>query len=72
MNKELIPKGQYCYTILDANNHKISVKNCLYHQIRKDKELSNNGYCKYLKIGDWMDNASGLLFDHIKECNINE
>jgi len=77
INKKIIPKGPYCYTILKITGFneyipRITIKPCPYHCIKEDHEKQNNGYCSLLKIGDWMDNASGLLFDHIKECGIND
>ena len=62
-NKIIIPKGCYCY---DANGV------CPYWHKDARHEEQDNGYCSYLKRGDWDDNSSGLLWDQVKECNINE
>lgn len=49
IKKDLIPKGMYCYTRL--NNGKI--KACPYWKLRKNKPKQMNGYCSFLKKGDW-------------------
>jgi len=60
-----IPKGFYCY----GYNGVL----CPYWQINKNKPHQLNGYCKYLKVGDWMDDYRvGELWDQIKICGINE
>ena len=45
-DKRLIPKGLYCYS--DTRNRK-----CPYWSIKKGKPYQENGYCAYLKKGDW-------------------
>ena len=47
--KDLIPKGMYCYTRL--KNGKIKV--CPYWKLRNNKPEQINGYCSFLKRGDW-------------------
>ena len=56
-----IPKGFYCY---DTNGV------CPYWSLNKNKPHQENGYCSYLEQGDW-DEHLGLLWDQVKECNIN-
>jgi len=84
MNPKKIPKGYYCY---DKNGI------CPYWSIREDQPYQFNGYCSFLKIGDWENKlddifinsktneevkgkdlpfAVSLLWDQVKECNINE
>jgi hypothetical protein len=85
-----IPKGVYCY---DENG------TCPYWGVNSEHEEQNNGYCSYLKQGDWETNDeaktflvkqpngtykkikssgnkmgfyTGLLWDKVKLCNINE
>ena len=62
--KDKIPKGLYCY----GYNGIL----CPYWKINKNKPEQLNGYCEYLKIGDWMEDSIGLLWDQVKECGINE
>jgi hypothetical protein len=64
MKKEnSIPKGIYCY---DENGV------CPFWSIRKDQDKQNNGYCSYLKCGDWENRLTSLLWDQVKECGIND
>jgi len=56
-----IPKGPYCY-----NENGI----CPYWSLVKDRPSQENGYCKYLKKGDW-ELETGLLWDQCKECGEN-
>ncbi len=58
-----IPKGLYCY---DENG------TCPYWSFELDKPKQENGYCAYLKIGDWESDGIGLLWDQVKFCEINE
>lgn len=34
--------------------------------------MQANGFCSYLQLGDWMKGGTFLLWDAVKECNINE
>lgn len=61
MDESNIPKGLYCY---DHNGI------CPYWSISRLHESQNNGYCSFLKRGDW-EVDFGLLWDQVKECNIN-
>ena len=65
MNKDLIPKGDYCY---DSKSGIV----CIYWEIWEDKPSQDNGFCHYLEWGDWTHPTVGLLWDQIKECGINE
>lgn len=58
-----IPKGFYCYGINGT---------CPYWHLNPLRGEQNNGYCSYLKRGDWDENNTSLLWDQIKECNIND
>jgi len=65
----LIPKNTpYCYT--HDKNGKCSF--CPFWSINKDHEEQNNGYCSFLKVGDWEGKGLSLLWDQVKECGINE
>jgi len=58
-----IPKGLYCY---DENGV------CPYWSLSKNGGYQNNGYCSYLKYGDYEpDGCFSLLWDQCKECGIN-
>jgi hypothetical protein len=60
--EELIPQGLYCY---DENGK------CPFWWKDIDKPEQENGYCLYMKKGDW-DLGGGLLWDQCKECGVNE
>lgn len=62
MNSKKIPKGLYCY-----DNNGI----CPYWSRRIDKPEQENGYCSFLKHGDWMVEGISLLWDQCKECDEN-
>lgn len=64
-----IPHGDYCYVWGDN----FTIKVCPYWFLNTDKNLSEQqrGYCSRLKLGDWMDDGTMLLWDMCKECNEN-
>jgi hypothetical protein len=55
-----IPKGLYCYDERGV---------CPYWGRDTTKEQQESGYCALLGINDW--ESFGLLWDQVKECNIN-
>jgi hypothetical protein len=57
-----IPKGPYCYRA----DYK-----CPFLDSDSDREAHESGYCHFLKLGDWMENGTSLLWDQCKECGIN-
>lgn len=61
--KQYIPKGCYCYSEKGV---------CPFWDSNPKKEHQENGYCHYLREGDWMNERFGLLWDQVKECGINE
>ena len=64
--KKWIPKDtSYCY-----GDKKIG--RCKWLIISKSKPAQENGYCKYLKLGDWYEDGTSLLWDECKECGIGE
>lgn len=66
-DESVVPEGPYCYNIVRIEPPKIITQTCPYWGC-----ISDFGYCKLLEVGDWMDNSSGLLWDQVKECGINE
>lgn len=63
MDELKIPEGMYCY---DGDYC------CPYWSMRDDKPEQDNGYCSFLKTGDWEHPGVGLLWDQVKECGVNE
>lgn len=57
--KQYIPDGDLCY-------------NCPFWDKDETKPIQMNGYCHYLKRGDWEENRYGLLWDLVKECGIKD
>ena len=72
--QSFIPPGVYCYSktepLPDGIGRRI-LDLCPFWELRDDKPEQENGYCHYLKSGDW-DMAGGLLWDQCKECGIND
>jgi hypothetical protein len=60
-DKSIIPFGSYCY---EGN------KICPYWSKDSTKHEQNNGFCSYLREGDW-ENDFYLLWDQVKECGEN-
>lgn len=73
-----IPKGSYCYTIkeivTDPKYGFILKTNVCPHWRKFNDEYPDqlSGYCTYLKLGDFMENGTMLLWDQVKECGIND
>ena len=63
LDEKLIPKGGYCY---DENGL------CPYWDMLKSQPKQMNGYCHFLKCGDWEIDGLHLLWDQVKECGIND
>ena len=61
--EKYIPKGLYCY-----NEKQV----CPFYDKDPNKPKQENGYCHYLKIGDWEQEHLSLLWDMCKECDIND
>ena len=66
--KSMIPEGTYCYTRDAAGKMKL----CPFWDRDITKPTQENGYCAYLKCGDWEGPGLGLLWDQCKECGVNE
>lgn len=72
-----IPRGMYCYTRLKPSpesNHltKLNIEVCPYWSRDRNRPEQENGYCSFLEVGDWEDNGVSLLWDMVKECDINK
>lgn len=61
-----VPEGIYCHGVKDG--HRFT---CPYWEIVPGKETQNNGYCGLLRQGDWEEKGSGLLWDQVKDCDVN-
>jgi len=72
----VIPEGYYCYTWIEIpnkeNNFKGKTKKCPYWELKKSRNPQDNGYCHFLKCGDWENTYTSLLWDEVKECQIKE
>lgn len=70
----LIPAGLYCYTVVDTpetnGTDRMRIKCCPFWEHRADQPEQENGYCRYLKQGDWEAKHWSLLWDQVKECGI--
>ena len=55
--KQHIPKGAYCY---DNNG------DCSFWDMDESKPHQENGYCHYLKKGDWDINSEGGIIVDMK------
>ena len=63
----VIPDGDYCYTRDDQGNCVL----CPYWAIETSKPKQLNGYCAFLKEGDWQSSGIGLIWDQCKACGQN-
>jgi len=64
-DKNLIPKGFYCYTLISGK-----CIACPYWEHLKHMTEHESAYCHYLEMGAWNSEAF-LLWDMVKECGIN-
>jgi hypothetical protein len=63
--EEVVPKDTvYCY---EGRSYR-----CPFWRKAYDLPDQNNGYCAHLRWGDWQGSGTGLLWDQVKECGINE
>ena len=70
--KAKIPPGPYCYTPFGYQNGVYKINPCPYWSKRADKPHQESGYCAYLGYGDWEVDGISLLWDQVKECEVNE
>lgn len=59
---ENIPQGVYCYDD--------EIELCPYWDMDESKPPQNNGYCHFLKQGDWESETLSLLWNKCKECTV--
>ena len=63
----LIPHGEYCYGRKDGK-----FARCPFYDIIPSMPKQSNGFCHYLKCGDFTSPGTDLLWDQCKECGVNE
>lgn len=80
----VIPTGPYCYELTGTRGPEsfsefdasaaMRITICPYWKRRKDKLAGQDGYCRFLKAGDFTPGKRGtnLLWDHVKACGIND
>ncbi|WP_264773031.1 hypothetical protein [Defluviimonas salinarum] len=67
-----IPEGPYCYSRVPAGPRGASrIARCPYWTKVRALPEQLDGYCAYLREGDWGEGLSHL-FDQLKECGENE
>ena len=66
MDESVIPKGVYCHDEDDIR------KICPYWHLIPQHREQENGYCHFMKFGDWEGSFFSLLWDQVKECGIND
>lgn len=71
--EQVIPYGMYCYQSISCKNAESFTLNglCPFWSIDKTKPSQNNGYCHHLKQGDWEVDGLSLIWDQVKECDVN-
>lgn len=69
----VVPHGPYCYTIAhgSTSDGRIPIKPCPYWALSSSQPEGANGYCALLKLGDWMEHGTFMLWDQVKECDHN-
>lgn len=67
-----IPPGPYCYTLgeRDPNDYFPHRFRCPYLAYNRWAYEQENGYCHFIKEGDWQYKGTFLLWDMCKECGI--
>jgi len=63
-----IPEGTYCYHRNDIGVYRV----CPFLDVIQHFPKQNNGFCHYLKSGDFSGKGLGLLWDSCKECGVKE
>lgn len=72
MNKSDIPKGHYCYSLIDITEEgEIKMKTCPYWSNHSEHGYQNSGRCSFLNKNDWDSKPITHLWDRVKECDIN-
>jgi hypothetical protein len=68
---KLIPEGNYCYGAKTLEDGFVTKRTCPFWAKLVDFPKQSNGYCHYLKQGDWQGGLA-LLWDQCKCCGVNE
>lgn len=63
---DIIPQGHYCYSGWGEE-----IKLCPYWSKKDGVPEQESGHCSFLGYGDTDTQGSGILWDQVKECNIN-
>lgn len=64
----LIPKDTlYCYTRVNGE-----YKRCPFWDMFESMPKQSNGFCHFLKRGDFTQHNFGLLWDSCKECGVGD
>jgi hypothetical protein len=63
----LIPSGGFCYTRKDGQ-----FKHCPFLDFVETLPKQGNGFCHYIKRGDFTSPGTDLLWDSCKCCGIND
>ena len=73
-SEDVIPEGMYCYSrsSIVENSDTRTLIPCPYWGMDSTRRSQENGYCAYLKSGDWSDDGVSLLWDQVKECRVND
>ena len=79
--REVVPHGMYCYTQAGPFREipgpsgttllAMPTTMCPHWKLNGNKRDQQNGYCRLMKVGDWMGRGASLLWDQVKECGIN-
>lgn len=47
------------------------IRVCPYYERRADEAGRFDGYCRYLRLGDWQEGGTFSLWDYVNECGTN-
>ncbi len=70
LDESKIPSGPYCYSRVVYTKEGLDIDLCPYWDHDPEKKRQEDGYCHFIKAGDWED-GWGLIWDCCKECNKN-
>jgi len=74
--QNLIPEGDYCYVWEEQpsaeNLYMGKIKVCPFYDKFTQLPEQQNGFCHYLKIGDFTRRGTFLLWDMCKCCGIKK
>jgi hypothetical protein len=69
-DRSVVPAGWYCYTWNEGTTPPSTVP-CPYWARVPEQEHQEDGYCALVGKGDWESGHFGLLWDQVKECDVN-